>query len=172
MSEQREQFQQAYTKGKMALERGRYQRSIEELETAKKLVNPYSKLGGEVRIWLVSAYQAANQIQEAIAVCQDLAKHPSPEIRKQSERILYILRAPALKRPQEWLTKIPDLSQLPEDEDKTSRYRPAGRVNPPQRKKIEPEPLDPSEINTQDNQFIWVALLGIILLLLLFSWGQ
>jgi tetratricopeptide (TPR) repeat protein len=169
MSEQQEEFQKAYEKGKMALEYGRYQISIEQLEKAKKLINPSSKLGGEVRIWLVSAYQAANDMKRAIALCQELAKHPSPEIRKQSERILYILQAPALKRPDEWLTKIPDLSQLSDDETKTSRYRPAGRFKSRKRKKREPEPIDPSQINTKDNQFIWVALLGIIGLLILLN---
>lgn len=171
MTESKEEFQAAYNKGKIALERGRYKTSIEELERAKKLVNPSSKLGGEVQIWLASAYQAANQVQSAIALCQDLIKHPSPEIRKQSERILYILKAPALKRPEEWLTKIPDLSQLPEDDTQSNRYRPAGRVQPRPRKKLEPEPIDPSEINTRDNQFVWVALVGIIVLFLLFNEG-
>lgn len=164
MSETQDNFQKAYKKGKLALERGRYKTSIEELEKAKKLINPHSKLGGEVRLWLASAYQAGNQVQSAIAQCQELAKHPSPEIRKQSERILYILKAPALKRPEEWLTKIPDLSKLSDDESKTSRYRPAGSFKPRRRKLPEPKPIDPSEINTKDNQFIWVALLSILIM--------
>ncbi|MFP3325871.1 hypothetical protein R0K05_22715, partial [Planococcus sp. SIMBA_160] len=63
MTEQKEEFQEAYQRGKLGLERGRYKESIEELERAKKLINPQSKLGGEVRIWLVSAYQAAGQIE-------------------------------------------------------------------------------------------------------------
>ncbi len=168
MTEREEEFQEAYQRGKLALERGRYQGSIEELERAKKLINPQSKLGGEVRIWLVSAYQAAGQIESAIALCQDLAKHPSGEIRKQSERILYILKAPALKRPDEWLTKIPDLSQLSEEDSKTNQYKPVGRVQSRRRKIPEPDPIDPSEINRKDNNFIWVALIGIILLFLVF----
>ena len=168
MSEKQEDFKQAYYKGKLALERGRYRISIEQLEMAKKLSNPYSKIGGEVRIWLVSAYQAANQMQSAIELCQDLIKHPSSDIRKQSERILYILKAPALKRPEEWLTKIPDLSQLSEEEETKTRYRPVGSSKPRQRKKLEPKPIDPSEINTKDNQFVWVALIAIVILFIVF----
>ncbi|QDZ41154.1 tetratricopeptide repeat protein [Euhalothece natronophila Z-M001] len=163
MSEREEEFKQAYEKGKIALERGRYQTSINELEKAKQLINPQSKQGGEVRIWLVNAYQAANQSERAIALCQSLVKHPSPEIRKQSERILYILQAPVLKRPEEWLTKIPDLSQISEDKEKTIGSRPAGNPKPRRPRKLpEPEPIDPSEIKTKDNQFIWVALLAIL----------
>ncbi|MFP4133180.1 MAG: outer membrane protein assembly factor BamD [Halothece sp.] len=163
MNERDEEFQQAYEKGKLALERGRYEISIQELEKAKKRVNPQSKLGGEVRIWLVSAYQAGNKTESAIALCQSLSKHPSPEIRKQSERILYILQAPVLKRPEEWLTKIPDLSQISEDQGTITNSRPAGAVKPRRPRKLpEPEPIDPSEIKTKDNQFIWVALLMIL----------
>jgi len=168
MTEREDAFQQAYEKGKLALEYGRYQISIQQLEKAKQLINPYSKQGGEVRIWLVSAYQAANQVQHAIALCQELAKHPSPEIRQQSEQILYVLKAPRLKRPDEWLTKIPDLSQLSNQETGTSRYRPAGRVKRRQKKQSEPD-IDPSKINTKDNQFIWVALLAILGLLILLN---
>jgi len=169
MTERQEEFKAAYQRGKIALERGRYKTSIEELERAKKLVNPQSKLGGEVLIWLVSAYQAVNDVQSAIALCQDLAKHPSSEIRKQSERILYILKAPALKRPEKWLTKIPDLSQLKEEETLNNLSRPAGRVKPRKRKMPEPEPIDPSKINRKDNNFIWVALAGILILLFFFN---
>ncbi len=169
MTELKEELQTVYQRGKIALERGRYQLSIEELEKAKQLSNPQSKLGGEVRIWLVSAYQAANQIESAIALCQDLIKHPSPDIRKKSERILYILKAPALKRPEKWLTKIPDLSQLPEAETDKNVSRPAGQVKPRKRKKIEPKPIDPSEINRKDNNFIWITLLGILILLFFFN---
>lgn len=169
MTERQEEFQAAYQRGKIALERGRYKTSIEELEKAKKLINPQSKLGGEVRLWLVSAYQAANEVQSAIALCKDLAKHPSPDIRKQSERILYILNAPALKRPEKWLTKIPDLSQLPEEETPSNLSRPAGQVKPRKRKIPEPEPIDPSEINQKDNNFIWVALVGILILFFFFN---
>jgi hypothetical protein len=29
----------------------------------------------------------------------------------------------------------------------------------------EPEPIDPSQINTRDNGFLWVALAGVVLVL-------
>ncbi len=170
MNQQRQQeFQTTFEKGKFALEKGRYDVSIEQLEKAKKLINPSSKSGGEVRIWLISAYQAANRIQDAIAVCHELAKHPSAEIRKQSQQMLYILKAPALKRPQQWMTKIPDLSQLSEDEGKTRRSQPSGTMKSRKRKMPEPEPIDPSEINRKDNYFIWVALLLILALFFVFN---
>jgi len=172
MSEQQqrqEAFHQAFENGKLALEKGRYDVSIEQLEKAKTLINPYSKLGGEVRIWLISAYQASNRVQDAIALCQELAKHPSSDIRKQSQNLLYILKAPALKRPEEWLTKIPDLSEISPDQGANHRSRPTGSRKPRQRKQPEPEPIDPSEINRKDNYFIWVAFLLILLLFLVFN---
>ena len=66
-TDNQERFQQRYQAGKQALESGKYRQSIENLEIAKELVAPNSRRGGEAQIWLVSAYQAANQLDQAIA---------------------------------------------------------------------------------------------------------
>ncbi|MGP0128668.1 MAG: hypothetical protein ACTMUB_05210 [cyanobacterium endosymbiont of Rhopalodia musculus] len=60
-----------------------------------------SQLGGEVQMWLVTAYQAVGRLHHAITLCQTLTCHPCSDIRKQSKEILYILQAPKLKRPEE-----------------------------------------------------------------------
>jgi hypothetical protein len=161
VSDKQEQFQVEYQKGRYAFERGQYRLSVQHLETANQLVTPGSRVGGDVGIWLVTAYQAANQLTDAIALCRKLTTHPHQSIRQQSKRMLYILEAPRLSRPREWMTEIPDLSKAPQSDNQYLRG--SGKVN----KKSSPaiEPIDLSKVNTKDNYFIWVALVLILLLL-------
>ncbi|OKH24155.1 hypothetical protein NIES593_08335 [Hydrococcus rivularis NIES-593] len=163
VSDKQEQFQIEYQKGKYTFERGQYRLSVQHLEKASQLVALGSRLGGEVQIWLVTAYQAASQLQEAISLCRQLTKHPHPEIRKQSKRLLYIIEAPQLKRPREWMSEIPDLSKASESNarslsgsgNSTTKKAPSSTI----------EPIDLSQVNTKDNHFIWVALVLILLIL-------
>lgn len=163
------QSQAQYQAGKRAFESGEYRRSIEYLETAISLSNPNSPLGGEMQTWLVTAYQAAGQVTEAIALCEQLGQHPDLKTRQQGSRLLYILKAPELKPRPEWLSQIPDLTALGEDKSdlRTSRY-----VSPAPKplRQPDPEPLDPSQINTKDNQFVWVALAGSLLIATALFW--
>lgn len=158
----KERFQQEYNAGKDAFERGNYQISVQRLETAHSLVTPSTRLGGEVGIWLVTAYQAASRVTDAIALCTKLSQHPHPEIRKQGKRLLYILQAPALKRPKEWMVEIPDLATLPDSDPKDRRG--SSTIKPKSSLKAE-EPLDLSQVNTKDNSFIWLAFVAIVLML-------
>ncbi|NET60289.1 MAG: outer membrane protein assembly factor BamD [Symploca sp. SIO2E6] len=161
-SEDQEKFRIQYQAGKAAFEGGEYRLSVQRLEAATALVNPNSRLGGEVQIWLVTAYKANGQTPEAITLCRRLGKHPALETRKQSKNLLYILEAPQLQRRSEWLTQIPDLAGLADSDPKARRGSSSFAIasrNPQVRS--ETEPVDPSEINFKDNQFIWVALLAI-----------
>lgn len=155
----KEEFQQQLRAGRAAFEGGNYRQSIVHFEAAYECLGCRSRQGGEAGVWLISAYQAAGRSSEAIALCQELEQHPFIETRRQSQRLRYILEAPVLKRPEEWTVKIPDLANLPESDPKDRRgsqsYSPA---------KAE-EPLDPSEIVTEDNAFTWVALGAVVLLL-------
>lgn len=155
------EFANFYKIGKIAFEQGRYRLSIENLEKACQLASFSTRVGGEVRIWLVNAYEAAQQTEDAIALCQDLTTHPQMETKKQALRLLYILKAPQLKRPEEWMTKIPDLNA---DDNNRIKYTP-----PSNQKKIKPKPQiqleDLSKINTKDNNFIWLSLIISILTL-------
>lgn len=162
-----EKFQQKYLVGKQALERGQYRLSIENLEVAKELVPPNSRRGGEVQVWLVTAYQAANQIEQAIALAQELITHPDTQTREQAQRILYIMKAPKLERPKEWMSEIPDLAAA---DQSTPRYvgskkKPASQST---EKEFEESQVDRSD--PQDNQFIWFALLLIMLILGSLAW--
>jgi hypothetical protein len=168
----REKLQFNYQAGKTALERGEYRQSIKYLEIAKRLSVASPRLGGEVQIVLVTAYQAAGMRTEAIALCRELVVHPSLETRKQAKRILFIIEAPQLKRPKEWLTEIPDLTQVTESEFK-SKFASSDRVQTSLTQKKSdriPEEIDLSQVNTKDNQFIWVALLLSVLILTGLFW--
>lgn len=156
-----------YQSGKAAFERGDYRQSVQALEKAASLVNRNSRLGGEIQIWLVTAYEAAEQRQEAIALCEKLVRHPDRDTRKQGSRVLYILKAPRLKTRPEWLTQIPDLAALDNAErDTKGAYTPPTQRSPRPRP-VEPdlEPIDLTQVNTKDNRFIWVALVAIALIL-------
>ncbi|MEM8719721.1 MAG: outer membrane protein assembly factor BamD [Cyanobacteria bacterium P01_G01_bin.39] len=157
-----EKFHQKYQAGKQALERGQYRLSIENLEAATEVVPPNSRQGGEVQIWLVTAYQAANRLDEAIALAQELIVHPNTQTREQAQRILYIMKAPKLERPQAWMSEIPDLSTTDQG---GSRYVSAKKKpnSPPAQLELEDEELPFTD--APDNQFIWFALIltGLII---------
>ena len=161
MTADNQEFRQQYQAGKQALERGRYRLSIEHLEAAKDLVAPYSRSGGEVQIWLVTAYQAANQIEEAIALAQELTVHPDTQTREQAQRILYIIKAPVLERPREWMSEIPDLAEA---DKSASRYMTAKKkaASPTE---LELEDLEPTSEDSTDNQFIWFAVILLTLII-------
>lgn len=148
-----------YQAGKAAFERGQYRNSVQHLEKASTLVARNSRLGGEVQIWLVTAYEAAGQTQEAIALCEQLKRHPHSEISKQGRDLLYILQAPQLKRPAEWMTQIPDLGTIADNSAPPRlNLRNSNTQRSPQQ---QPLPEDLSQINTRDNRFIWAALIAI-----------
>ncbi len=158
----RQKFQLKYQAGKEALERGQYRLSIANLEAAKELSVPGSRKSGEAQIWLVTAYQAANKIEQAIALAQELVTHPDGETRQQAQRLLYIIKAPKLVRPKEWMSEIPDLTT---SEPGKSQYVTAKRKTP----KSSPQPIeeerDLSVVETQDNQFIWFAFLLVLIII-------
>jgi tetratricopeptide (TPR) repeat protein len=157
-----------YQNGKEAFERGRYRQSVQNLEKAVSLVARSSRLGGEMQIWLVIAYEAAGDLEAAIALCNQVSRHPHLDTAKQGKRLLYILKAPRLKTRPEWLTQIPDLTTLDDDQQQgqgLARYRDVTPKRPRLAPPKQPEPIDWSQVNTKDNQFIWVALIGIVLTL-------
>lgn len=154
-----------YQAGKSAFEGGQYRQSVQHLEKASALVDRNSRLGGEVLLWLVTAYEAADRKKEAIALCKQLDRHPSIETRKQSRRLLYILEAPQLNRRPEWLTQIPDLGAIGDNETKSRLGNPTSSVKSPPPSRPQTEPVDLGQVNTKDNLFIWVALIAAVLTL-------
>ncbi|MBM0743590.1 hypothetical protein JOY44_18555 [Phormidium sp. CLA17] len=157
---------QDFQSAKNAFDRGNYREAVAGFERTLALVNPYSILGGEVQMWLVTAYQAKGQMSDAIALCKKLTNHPDLKIRKEGKRILYILEAPKLKSRPEWLTQIPDLTGLSEGETRDRTANGTAKISPkPQKPKPIIESVDRSQVNTKDNQFVWVALIAVLIIL-------
>lgn len=155
-----------YARGQAAFERGNYRQAVEHFEEGVKQAKAITPLGGEIQVWLVNAYNAVGKSQEAIALCEALTRHPDIEVRKQAKGLLYILQAPQLRRPGNWMTEIPDLATIT-DEGSAAGGRVSQVTIPrrPAKPRPEPEPLDPSQINTRDNGFLWIALgaIGVML---------
>jgi hypothetical protein len=166
----RREFQAA----KLAFERGEYRKSLQHLETARSLVNLNSRLGGEVQIWLVTVYEALGQRTEAIALCRQITHHPDWHTRKQSKRLLYILEAPRLVTRPEWLIQIPDLANLidqdTEQRGKVSAAAASKRSTPAPKPAFQLESIDSNQVNTQDNRFLWLALVVTLLVLGISLW--
>lgn len=156
--------QDCYQTGKISFENGQYREAVANLEKASTLLAANSRLGGEVNIWLVNAYEAIGRTDEAINLCQSLQRHPFPETSKQAKRLLYILKAPKLQRPREWMTEIPDLGALSDNDAKIPAAVKPKKLTA--KTPTEPEFIDLSQVNTQDNRFIWLALIVIVLTLL------
>lgn len=158
-----------YQAGKIAFENGQYREAVENLEKASALLVPNSRLGGEVQIWLATAYEAAGRNEDALAICEQLKRHPFPETNQQARRLEYIWKAPKLNRPKEWMTEIPDLAAVSGNDSKvkfvanTSKSA-GGQKNP------EPEYVDLSQVNTQDNRFIVLSLIVVGLTVSYLAW--
>jgi len=158
-----------YQIGKTAFENGQYRESVENLEKASALLGKNTRFAGEVEIWLVNAYEAAGRSEEAINLCQQLVRHPHYEIRQQAKRLVYILKAPKLNRPKEWMTEIPDFGIIANNESKrfvTSQ----SKKSTSKQKSVEPEYIDLSTVNTTDNRFVWVALIVVGLTISYLVW--
>lgn len=162
-TEKKAEATKAVDLGKASFERGRYKRAIAHFQNALAFVNPIGATGGEIQLWLVNAYIAAGNNEDGLALCRKLIRHPDLDTKQQSKRLLYILEAPELEMNPDWVTKIPDLNDL---EDQQGRRYIQKAKKPRRRKpKPEPEPIDLSQVDTEDNQFTWIALIGCILTL-------
>ena len=169
--EQGELARQNYRVGREAFERGRYRESIESFQTSVELAGRNSILGGQAQVWMVSAFEALEKRDEAIALCESITRHPHDTTRKEAKRLLYILKAPRLKIRPEWRTEIPDLTQLEEGDRPAAAYaQPSKKTTPRRKPKPEPEPIDLSQVNTRDNGFVWVGVVAIALLLAGLLW--
>jgi Tetratricopeptide repeat len=160
-------FDTDYQAGQIAFERGKYRQAVSYLLAALAQVQPNTRIGGEVQVWLATAYEATGQIPEAKALCLKLSSHPNLDTRQASKRMLYIMQAPELVRRDEWLVKIPDLSHLEDAEGNPAVNHPPALLSPSQPKSIDEKyaPVDLSQVNTQDNGFISIGLILTILTL-------
>ena len=158
-----------YQAGQIAFERGEYRQAVSYFLASVAQIQPNTAIGGEVQIWLVTAFEAAGQMTEAKALCQKLLNHPNLDTRQASKRMLYIMQAPELTRRDEWLIKIPDLSQIEDAEGNAPvNNMPILPSKPKVKVKSLDEiyaPVDLSQVNTQDNGFSSIALILTIITL-------
>lgn len=154
-----------FEQGKDAFLQGNYRSSIQFFRQTADNLPKNCRESGEVQLWLVSALQANDQSDDAISLCRELCAFPFPETSQKAKRQLYILEAPKLERPKRWLTEIPSLDQL----ESTNAVYVTGK-NKQDKKTLSIEDFeDLSQMETQDNQFVWIALgLGILGLM---AWG-
>jgi len=162
-AEKKAQAEAEMATGQALFERGRYKGAIAHFKTALSLSNPVGSKGGEIQTWLVNAYIASGEEEAGKALCRKLILHPDLDTKQISKRMLYILEAPELEMRPEWVTKIPDLANM--DDDTKVRYAQRPKKKRRRKPKPEPEPIDLSQVNTADNQFVWIALVGIVLTL-------
>jgi len=153
----------AYQAGQFAFEQGRYRESVQYLEQARQAVEPNSGLGGEIQIWLVTAYEASGKRQEAIALCKQLTRHPNLVARQQARRLLEVLEAPKLYIDPEGFVKIPDLADLDVQGNSRSQNDSVATVRSIPKSQISPVVNNWDGINTKDNQFLWIALIIVLL---------
>ena len=153
-----------YLAGQTAFENGNYRQAVELLEAAVAETAAKSKLGGEIQMWLVTAYEANGNLSQAIELCSQLIRHPHITIRQESKRVLYILQAPELNRREEWITKIPDLQEIEENPNARGGSGSVRKSRPARVRPMPPMvPIDPSEIEAKDNGFIKALLILAVL---------
>ena len=152
----KQEFKIRYQMGKTAFEQGRYRLSIQHFQEAEKFVSPYGRSGGEVKMWLVNAYQATGDEEKAIELCDKLVANSYGETKRQAQKLLYIIKAPKLERPQEWMTQIPNLDDVNEN---TQRYQPVSKKTKKIKPKREIELVDLTKVDNKDNNFIWATLI-------------
>lgn len=163
-SEALETAELEFRAGQRAYEGGHYRQSVAHLEKARSLVEGNSRLGSDILLWLVTALDAAGERSDALALGKKLSRHPRLETRLQARRLVYIMEAPKLETNPDWVVKIPDLTRLEDNQFSMSQISAAPTPSRPKKQKL-PEPIDLSQVNTQDNRFIGVALIVILVTL-------
>ncbi|MDG2991623.1 tetratricopeptide repeat protein [Candidatus Synechococcus calcipolaris G9] len=166
--------EELFHQGQQAFERGNYAAAIQCLNQAAALSQGNIKLAGEIKTWLVTAYEAAGNHDAAIALCRQLQTYPDSEIRKQNRRLLAILNAPQLQRRPEWLSQIPDLETVTDTKGVFLGDRPsqAAPRKPSAQSKTDLMPLTPENPENPASTFsfsifIWgtLGILGVGLIL-------
>lgn len=162
--------EQMFQLGQRYVEGGQYREAVRILNRAVPLAGSQSRLGGELQLWLVTAYDASGQKQDAIQLCRKLTQHSHWTIRKQSKRVLYILEAPKLTLKPEWVTQIPDLDEV-QGQRSVQRGVSSTTYSPEnQGYKINDQPVDLTAVQTQEPGFILFALVIVSVVFLGLFW--
>jgi Zn-dependent protease with chaperone function len=80
--------------GVEALNQGRFADAVQFFEAFWAQAVPHSQAAVQAQMWLVRAYQENGQNQPAIALCQQMATSPQPQVQAWAQRTLPKLRSP------------------------------------------------------------------------------
>ncbi|MEI6329244.1 MAG: tetratricopeptide repeat protein [Pseudanabaena sp. ELA645] len=153
-------------------ESGNYQKAIALLERARALAILESRLGGDILIWLANSYDAIGKIEEAIAICRSLKKHPVGDIRKSAKYMLGILTAPPLSKLEGVTSEIPIL-----ESPDTYQSKPVARKTGQNSKEQKPfREVSLEKPNTDNSNsiypFLWLAIAFFSAILTYFAIAQ
>lgn len=112
-----------FGRGLSAFNVGSYTSAGELLAGATCLSSARMRAGGQCRPWLAQALDAADKRESAREVLGELAGHPSGDVRKVAEDILYVLSAPRLELDASKFVSIPTLDGWEETWSKRRAYR-------------------------------------------------
>lgn len=153
---------QALAQGQALIEGGNYNAAVAVLTSALDYARPLSALHGEIQIWLITAYQGLGEYANALELCSKLQKHPDKDTRDQAKQLLYVLEAPRLAAKPEWTVEIPDLAAL-EGAEAPRQWSRGGRgTREPEPVPWIPEPPDPSQVNLNNEPFLWMAIAALL----------
>jgi tetratricopeptide (TPR) repeat protein len=168
--------------GQAAFEAGEYRKAIELLKQGEKRVmlagGKTKALEGEIKIWLVMAYEASGNPEKALELCRIVSRYPHGETREQGKRLLYILEAPKLATKPDWITEIPDLTHIQPSDDRAwtpppTNLAPSRPLRPVQQEGyVIPEPTDMTRVNMGDERsVVWLmgATIGVLVGLVFYA---
>ncbi|GAB0491717.1 hypothetical protein MMPV_002972 [Pyropia vietnamensis] len=118
-----------FGRGLSAFNVGSYTSAGELLAGATRLSSARTRAGGQYRLWLAQALDAAGKRERAREVLAELSAHPSGDVRKVAEEILYILSAPRLELDASNFVSIPTLDGWEETRPKRRAYRDVKTAN-------------------------------------------
>eukprot|EP00873_Tetraselmis_striata_P009616 jgi/Tetstr1/429880/TSEL_019745.t1 len=145
--------------GKRLYGRGKYREAEEVLLKAVELSGSYSKLGGEIQLWLALAYQANNKMGLCIELYKDLETfHPMRAIQKQAAELRFIMEAPRLPSRPEDKVKIPIIDD-PIRVNSGKSYQPMNqRRGKKVKKSLEEQALENyTPPKWVENRYVWAA---------------
>jgi len=142
---------------------GRYREAEELLLKALDLSGPYSKLGGEIQLWLALAYQANRKEELCIETYKFLESyHPMPAIQKQAAELRFIMEAPRLPLSEEDRVKVPVIDSGYTPRNGRSYQPPPGQPRKKVAKSLEDRFMDEYEPpRWVRNRYVWVAAAAI-----------
>jgi len=164
-----------FERGKKLYEYGRYPESVKALTAALDITGPFTKLGGDVQMWLALAHQACGDDKEAIAIYKAVeGSHPLRKTRQQAANLRFILEAPKLELSEDERVKIPEIKDIDRNRARGSAVvsrRPLATQKPKREKSWEEKAWEnyrPPEWTT--NRYVWFA--GAVVAVGLIYWGE